>query len=186
MKSDLRGDVRRQASPMVRPGCGDAKRKQLHPIVANLDVDGDLRNQRHAIAIGHHLHDGRERGGAETHRTAAPAVGAERQRLIAQAVPFLEQDEPILIDVAGRDACGLRPGIAGRHRQQERVVEQRHGFEIRVRDRQRQHDDVEVPRASSSTSTSGLGLAQFDLQLRISLLQFRQHASAGHTEPGSE
>jgi hypothetical protein len=56
------------------------------------------------------------------------------------------------------------------------VVEQRHGFEIRLRDRQRQHDDVEVSAGELVDQHAGLRLAQFDLQLRILLLQFRQHA----------
>ena len=72
----LRGEVRRQASRCVRAGCRLGEAQQLHALVARFDVDRDFRQQRHAIAVRHHLHHRRQRGGAE------PA-GASR-RVVAQ------------------------------------------------------------------------------------------------------
>ena len=43
-------------------------------------------------------------------------------------------------------------------------------------DRQRQHDDVELAARELVDQNPGLGFAQFDLQLRIALLELRQHA----------
>ncbi len=59
-KSTLRGDVRRQARPMVRAGCGCAKRSSFHALVAHFDAGGNPRHQRDAIAVRHHLHHGGE------------------------------------------------------------------------------------------------------------------------------
>ena len=72
-KSSFRGEVRRHARPTVRAGSG-GEAQQLHAPVAHLDIDRDLRHQRHAIAVGHHLHHGGERGGAEAGRALAPGV----------------------------------------------------------------------------------------------------------------
>ena len=40
-KSALRGEVRRHASPMVRPGAGSREAQQLDALVAHLDIDRD-------------------------------------------------------------------------------------------------------------------------------------------------
>ena len=98
-----RGEVRRQASPMRARRLRRAEAQQLHALVAHLDIHRDLRQQRHAVAVRHHLHHGGERGRAETCRRIAPRLRrAERQRLVAQAVAFLQQDQPALIDVRRR------------------------------------------------------------------------------------
>ena len=63
-KSSLRGEVRRQAKPTVRAGSGAVKRNSLTRS-SRPPSRRDLRQQRHAIAVRHHLHHGGERGGAE-------------------------------------------------------------------------------------------------------------------------
>ena len=99
--------------------------QQLDAIVAHFGVDRDFRHQRHAIAVGDHLHYRCQRRGAEaggtrglTHRFWR---GAEGQRLVAQAVALLQQNEPALIDVVDRHRTARRQRLAGRHRQQKRV-----------------------------------------------------------------
>ena len=53
--------------------------QQLHARVARFGIDRDLRQQRHAVAVRHHLHHGGKRGGAEPRRPSrarAPAQNA--------------------------------------------------------------------------------------------------------------
>jgi hypothetical protein len=40
--------------------------QELHPLVPNLDVDGDLGHEGHAVTVGHHLHHGGQAGRAQT------------------------------------------------------------------------------------------------------------------------
>ncbi len=71
VKSFLRGEVRRQARPIVRAGSRRGKAQQLHAGVAALGVDRDLRQERYAIAVRHHLHHGGKRSGAQARRRIA-------------------------------------------------------------------------------------------------------------------
>ena len=176
MKSALRGEVRRHASPTVRPGGGDRKAQELHALVAHLDVDRDLRDQRDAIAVGDHLHDGGQAGGAEPHRPAAARAGAERQRLVAQAVTFLQQDQAVVhrCRAATRRAVSVAD-VGRRHREQERIVEQLQGLDVGLVERQRQHHRIELAAGELFEQHLGLGLAQFDLQVGIAALKRRQH-----------
>ena len=76
---------------------------------------------------------------------------------------FLQQDQSLLVDVARRDACGLRARIACRHRKQERIVEQTACVSIsRLGDRQRQHHDIEVAAREFLEQEFGLGFPQLD------------------------
>ncbi len=74
-KSALRGEVRRNTRPMLRPGCGFSRRRNLTSDVAPLDVGRDLRNQRDAVAARDHLHHRVQAAGAE-HGAAALRHGS--------------------------------------------------------------------------------------------------------------
>ena len=73
-KSALRGEVRRQASPIGAPGCGSRKRSSLTRSSRAFDVERDLRHQRDAVAVRHHLHHGREAVAPSPDRRVARAA----------------------------------------------------------------------------------------------------------------
>src|SRR5262249_15117956 len=70
----------RRAAPPREPdraaGLRVGEAQKLDPLVAHLDVDGNARHQCDAVAVGDHLHDGCEAGGAEAERGVAPRAGA--------------------------------------------------------------------------------------------------------------
>ena len=132
MKSALRGDVCRQARPIGAAGLRRRKAQELHALVAHLDVDGDLRHQRDAVAVGDHLHHRRKARRAEAERISLPRHRRNR-RAPGRAGNGLPRAGSAAADRcrAARDARRLRTRIVGRHREQERVVEQRHRFRFR-------------------------------------------------------
>ena len=140
-----RGAAERQADAAA--GLGMFQPQQFHPVVAPFDIGGDLRNQRHAVAVGDHLHDGGEAGGGERRAAcAADAIArrrAERQCLIAQAMTVFQKDQPALIDIVGGNSRGVRARIGRGHRQQEQVFEQLQRFDVGLADRKREHRGIE-------------------------------------------
>ena len=66
-----RGEIllaRRRAPPDEADAArrlGLIEAQQFDAVIAHLGVDGDLRHQRHAIAVGDHLHHRRQRSGAQ-------------------------------------------------------------------------------------------------------------------------
>ena len=86
--------------------------QELHPLVAHLDIDRNMRQQGDAIAIRDHLHHGRETG--RTKPGIAAAGGAKRQGLIAQAMPLLQKDQLLLVDRVRAHAQSLGARIARR------------------------------------------------------------------------
>ncbi len=89
---------------------------------------------------------------------------------------FFQQNEPVLVDVARRHPCIRRTRIARRDREQKRIVEQHHLLDIALAHRKRQQYGIERAAHQFVHQHAGLRLAQFDTQLRIALLQHRQHA----------
>ncbi len=170
----------RQPSPMVRNGCGLGEAQQLHALVARLHRHRDFRDQRHAIAVRDHLHDGGETGGTQLAQAAATRVAAKGERLIAQAMAFLEQDQPPRVDVVGGDAGAARQVVAGWRRQQERIVEQRQRLDFGDGRRQRDHHDIERAADQFLDQKAGLGFAQFQFEIGMALLQHRQADAAAH------
>src|SRR5882672_11244270 len=69
------------------------KPQKLDALVPHLDIDRDLRHERDTVAVRHHLHHGREARRSQSHRTAMSAVAAVGERLVTQAMTFLEQDQ---------------------------------------------------------------------------------------------
>ena len=96
---------------------------------------------------------------------------AEGQRLVAQAMSFLEENEPPPVHILGRDAPLQR--IGGRQRQQERIVEQPQYLHVGAVRRQRQHHGIEIAARKFFEQHLGLGLADLQTQLRIARLQPR-------------
>jgi hypothetical protein len=67
------------------------KARQLDPFIPHFGVDRDLRHKRHAIAVGDHLHDGRQAGRAEAERHVEM-----RGRAIGD---FIKDDPPLLYGI---------------------------------------------------------------------------------------
>ena len=155
--------------------------QEFHPLVAPLDVGGDLRNQRDAIAARNHLHHRVEAAGAKhgphaaTGRAGSRRGRAKRQRLVAQAVAVFEQDQPALIDVGSGHPRALLARIARGHRQQKKILEQRNRIDVRLGHRQREHRGVERAALDILDQLPGLGFPQLQLQLRKPGLQQRKN-----------
>ena len=170
--------ARRRASPGEAHGSSGLRRSEaqkLNAFVTHFDIDRDFRNQRQPIAVRDHLHHCRKRRCAQAQRHLLSRGSAISERLIAQAMPLFKQNEPLLIDVARINARIARQWIVGRHREQERIVEQPDAFDLGVRQRQRQHHRIEIAAAEFFEQNLGLGFAQLDEQIRIIGLQIRQH-----------
>jgi hypothetical protein len=105
----------------------------------------------------------------------APAVGAIGQRLVAQAMALLQQDQPLRVDIVGTHAECFWPRIVGRHREQKLIIEQPDGLDLDLRHRQRQHHDVERSPQQLFDQDLGLRFPQLQAQLRVALLQRRQN-----------
>ena len=123
---------------------------------------------------GHHLPQRLEAGGAETGLLADPGHPAHLQRLVAQAVAVLEQQQALLGQVVEVQRPGLHQRMPLRHRQHERLLEQRLDVQLLVV--QRQGEDRAVQPALAQQAQQGLGLLlhQQQLQAREAL------AHAGH------
>jgi ABC-type cobalamin/Fe3+-siderophores transport system ATPase subunit len=87
--------------------------------------DGHLGNERDPVAGGNHLHDGGKARGAERWQGRVPGQPAHAQRLVAQAVPFLEQQQALMGNAVQVGASAGRQRVAGRGDEEEAVVEQR-------------------------------------------------------------
>ena len=83
----------------MRPGSGGAKRSSLTRSSRTSTFDRDLRDERHAIAVGDHLHDGRKARRTEPQRGLAARTATIGERLVAQAMALLEQDQPRPVDL---------------------------------------------------------------------------------------
>jgi hypothetical protein len=87
----------------------------------HLALHRHLRQEGDAIAMGHHLHDGGEARGPETLARLRRHQAAKGQRLVAQAMTFLQEKQPLVRQHVG----GLGPlSLDGAGREHELVVEQ--------------------------------------------------------------
>src|SRR5207249_6381363 len=96
------------------------KAQELDALVAYLDVDSHLRHQRHTVTVCYHLQHGRKASRAKSHSAGGGAVAAIVERLVAQAMSLLEQDQPPMVDVLDIHARRLWVRIVGGNRQQKR------------------------------------------------------------------
>ena len=176
MKSSL---ARRGLPPHQPDGAARLRRREpqkLDALVAHLDIDRDLRHQRHAVAVGDHLHHSRKAGGAKPHRAGVLAHCRNRR------APGRAGNGPPRAGsaAAGRcrrrctralSGCGSPAGTASRNGSSNSA----HGFELGFRHRQRQHDHVERAAGELVEQNLGLGLAQLHPQVGIAALQGRKN-----------
>ena len=73
------------------------KAQQFHPLVVSFGIGSYFGHERDTITVCHHLHHGRERGGSKPGRGVPASGSTKREGLVAQAVSFLKQDQPMLI-----------------------------------------------------------------------------------------
>ena len=112
-KSVFRGEVERQASPILRPGCGSTKRRSFTRS-SRISTSTATSGSSVAVAVSHHLQDGRQAGSTEP-VVDGVALAAIDQRLIAQTVAFFQQHQLACIDIALADSGAFRQGIVSRH-----------------------------------------------------------------------
>ena len=123
---------------------------------------GSLRPAPHAGA-----------GCAEGVDVVGAAQVAERQRLVAQAMTFLEQQQPVLLQQFRRCVNAVRDLSRARHRQQEAVVEKTKRLDGGILDRKRQQEKIEAPVKQFPQQELGLRLPQAELEVRIRLADRR-------------
>src|SRR5512143_1712094 len=169
---------RRSAPPCEADGARGlrfGKAQQPNAVIAHLDFSGYLRQQRYAIAVRYHLHHGGERSCPQTGRHIATRSRAKCQRLIAQAVPLLQQNQSALVDIGNTNTTAQRTLVGSRHRQQEWVVEQPQCFDVDAFHRKRQHHAIEFAAHQFLEQHLSLRLTHFQPQPRIFGLQLRQY-----------
>ena len=154
-KSRSRGELRRQATPIVRLGSGAAKRTTAEPLVGDDSrIDRQLGQERDAMAGGDQLEQRREAGRAEAPEPPRVDGVANRERLVADAMAVLEEEQLVRRDQLGerrrRAACG-RPRRRG---EQEGILEGRLLLELVVLERQAGDDRVELARARAPRPAS--------------------------------
>ncbi len=133
--------------------------------------DADLGQQRQPHAVGDHLHERGEARGAEGVDLPEAAIG---QRLVAQAVALLEQQQAVRFEERGAGAhARLRPPPLG-HGKEELVVEEPHRFEIGFVDWQRQHENVEPPFTEFRQQHARLRFAHMQFEIGMPRLQRHQ------------
>ena len=153
------------------------KAQQFYPLVVSFGIGSYFRHECDTVTVCHHLYHGRERGGSEPGHGCIPASGStKREGLVAQAVSFLQQDQPMLIDIRNANAAAKREFVGSRHRKQERIVKQPEGLNIGVLRRQCQQDAIKLTARKLLKQYLCLRLAQLKPQARILCLQAWQHA----------
>ena len=135
---------------------------------ADLGQDGDPK------AIGDHLDDRGQAGGAEAGAGTAVDRLAVAEGLVAQAVPLLEQQQALLGQEPGGAVGPFGQRMQGRDREDEPIVEQADGLDLGRVERQGEHEHVEGAALQLVDDHGGLALAQAQLQRRIALLQAGQ------------
>ena len=164
----------RQARPISRLGSGAREAQQTDvAAVVHLARHRHLRQQRDAIAMGDHLHDGGEARRAEALARLWGHQTAKGERLVAQAMAFLQQQKPLMGEHVGGGRSGaLAPG--GARREDELVVEQMEGLGLRILDRKRDQDQVEIAAHELPHQSLGDGLAELQGELGEAPLQLGQ------------
>ncbi len=85
---------------------------------------------------------------------------------------FLQQDQPVLVDVRGGNAPALRTRLVCRHRQQERILEQTAASQDPASSTgSASITTSSAPRASFIEQNLGLGFPQLQPQIGMALLQ---------------
>ena len=104
---------------------------------------------------------------------------AKRERLVAQAMTFFEQDQSSLVDIIDTYASALRQRIIRGHSQQKRIVEKFQRFNIGTVDRQRQHHAIEFSTGELVTQNCRQRFSYLEPKPGVAPLHARQE-SASH------
>ncbi len=158
----------------MRNGSGSTKRTKRELASALLDAETHLGQERDAVAGRHHLDDGRQARGAEGVDRVDLLERAIRQRLIAQAVPLLEEKQALVLDQLLGGADAARELLALRHGENEAVLEERHVLEIGMLHGKREEQDIELAFEQLAGERLRLRLAHVQLELGIGLAEKRQ------------
>ena len=163
-----------QADTAVRPR--RAERSHLEPLVPRGQVRHRHRRQQCAADPGgDHLGDRLQTGCPEVVIRALPAavlVAADRQRLVAQAVPLVEQQQALVRQLAFRHDRPVAELVPGRTGEAERLLEQRHGAMHAGLLGQRDQQDVQRVGLERVDQVVGQVLPQDQPKLRKALVQF--------------
>ncbi len=141
----------------------------------HLRRQGELGQDRAAVAVDHHLHDRREAARAEIVGLTGARGVTEAECLIAQAMPLLQEQQPLGAQILLTHHTPLGQVMTGGDRQSERVLEQRLGRDLVAPDRQGQDQKVERAGDQRVDQMLGPALAQRQAQLRVGGVQPRQN-----------
>src|SRR6516165_4359538 len=138
-------------------------------------IDREFRQKRGAESVVDHLYQRLQTGCLE--RVAVPAIGetAGGERVLAQAMPVLEQQQ-ILGQILRVDIALLDQRMLGRQCRQQRIVEQENRLGRAAVVGQRQQDEVELALVQRIDQARRQVLDQIKLESGIGATQIRQHA----------
>ena len=124
-----------------------------------------------------HLPQGLETGGAVILRFVHVDVAADFERLVAQAMAVLEQQQGLVAKVVDTDMFARGQPMRVRHREGKRLlIEYRRVQAVHRYHRQRKHTHVELTRPQSLEERAGLVLVEEKLEFRQVALQRRRDA----------
>ena len=113
--------IRRGLAPHeaeVPPRAGRGEAVDVDAIAEGFFADRHLGQERDALAVGHELDDGRERGGGEGPACLGVEV-AGGHRLVAETVPLVEEQHAVGIEA--REVDGIAGRLVERGRENELV-----------------------------------------------------------------
>src|SRR5215467_1348226 len=138
-------------------------------------IDREFRQKRGAESVVDHLYQRLQTGCFE--RVTVPAIGetAGGERVLAQAMPVLEQQQ-ILGQMLRVDIALLDQRMLGRQCRQQRIVEQDDRLSCAAVVGQRQQEEVELALVQRIDQARRQVLDQIKLEPGIGATQVRQHA----------
>ena len=149
------------ADPANRP----APREARHGVVLvaehaqrPLGDDGDAR------AVGDHAHHCRQGRGHRGRRVGAVAL-AQGQRLVAQAVALVKEQQPLVLELGGGQVIAPGPGVIPGDQDDERLVEHGHGRDAMEIDVDGDDGRVEAALGQHVEDVAGDHLAQLGVQV---------------------
>src|SRR5207244_4491382 len=160
--------------PYTAAGLRFLKTQQLHPVVTQLDIGRDFRNQRGAISTRHHLHDRCKARCTEARGHIPTPLGTIVERLISQTMAFFQQYKLTLLHLAWRHARGFRKRVVGGYSKEEAVWHKMEAFNRGRLERQRQQQYFESATLEISEQHLGLCFHQIKAQIGIPELQLWQ------------
>ena len=133
------------------------------------------RDEGHAEAVVDHLHQRVQRGAHHRRMRAKLGPVAGRQRMILEAMPVLEQQQPVLVDRPAVDRPAPRGASPRGKATNKRIVEQRRAVDLAAGEGEREQHAIELAAMKRlARRVAGL-LAQVELQLGPLLAQPRKH-----------